>query len=70
MISPEQRAQLAELYGRFHSALDPFEPGVRQAEEAFYKLLHTLHPTHAADVSFDEFRRYAVYQCKLYLRKN
>ena len=70
MISSDQRDRLAVLYGRFHAALDPFNPEVRQAEKEFHELLHTLHGTHAADVPFDEFRRYAVYQCKLYLRKN
>ena len=70
MISPEQRSRLALLYDQFHAALDPFNPLVRQAEADFYELLRTLHSSHAADIPYDEFRRYAVYQCKLYLRKN
>ncbi len=70
MISSEQKVRLAELYGQFHAALDPFDPGVRRAEKEFYASLRTLHVSHAADVPFDEFRRYAVYQCKLYLRNN
>ena len=70
MISPEQQSRLAELYGLFHAAIDPFDPEVRQAEKDFYELLGTLHASHAADVPFDEFRRCTVYQCKLYLRKN
>jgi hypothetical protein len=70
LISQEQRARLGELYAQFHAALDPFHPEVRRAEKAFYEMLDTLHQTHAADVSFDEFRRFAVSECKLYLRKN
>ena len=70
MISPEQRERLAQLYGQFHAALDPFHPEVHRAEKDFYEMLHVLHAAHAADVSFDEFRRYAVHECKLYLRKN
>ena len=40
------------------------------AEKAFYERLHSLHAAHAPDVAFQEFRRYAVWQCKLYLRRN
>lgn len=67
MIGREQIAELAELYSEFHAALDPFAPSTLAAEKAFY---HALHAAHAADLPFPEFRRYAVWQCKLYLRKN
>ena len=70
MISQEQIAQLVRLYAEFHGAIDPTEPAVLKAEEGFYTLLRSLHDTHAADLPFHEFRRYAVRQCKLYLRKN
>ena len=70
MISRDQIAELFKLYSEFHGAIDPFAPDVLKAEESFYERLHSLHSTHAADVPFAEFRRYAVRQCKLYLRKN
>ena len=70
MISREQIAELSELYSEFHAALDPFTPVALAAEKAFYERLHTLQAAHAADLPFPEFRRYAIWQCKLYLRKN
>ncbi|MBI2928435.1 MAG: hypothetical protein HYY24_22425 [Verrucomicrobia bacterium] len=70
MISSEQVAELVRLYSEFHGAIDPTEPAVLRAEEAFIALLRSLHSTHAVDVPFQESRRYAVQQCKLYLRKN
>ena len=70
MISKEQLGKLVHLYAEFHGALDPTEPAVLKAEQEFYALLSSLHNTHAADLSFQDFRRYAVRQCKLYLRKN
>lgn len=56
--------------GNFTGAIDPTEPSVLRAEEEFYRLLRPLHTTHAADLPYDDFRHYAVRQCKLYLRKN
>ncbi|PYJ03868.1 MAG: hypothetical protein DME25_11065 [Verrucomicrobia bacterium] len=70
MISDDQIARLVELYSEFHHALDPFAPRVLEAERQFFELLRTLHVTHAPDVPYDEFRRYAVRKCKLYLSKN
>jgi hypothetical protein len=70
VIPREEIALLAELYSDFHAALDPVAPKTAAAEKAFYERLQTLHATHAADVPFQEFRRYAVWQCKLYLRRN
>ena len=70
MISREQIAELAELYSEFHAALDPFTSEALVAERDFYERLRTLHASHAADLPFSEFRHYAVWQCKLYLRKN
>ena len=66
----EQIAGLAELYSDFHAALDPFAPETLAAETAFYERLQTLYAAHAADLPFPEVRRYAVWQCKLYLRRN
>ncbi len=70
MISKEQIAELFRLYSEFHGALDPFASDVLKSEEAFYQLLRSLHATHAPDMSFQDFRRYAMRQCKLYLRNN
>ena len=70
MISKEQIAELVNLYSEFHGAIDPLAPEVVKSEEAFYELLRSLRVTHAPDLPFQEFRRYAVRQCKLYLRKN
>jgi len=70
VISPAQIAELAELYCDFHEALDPFSPEAVAAENAFFEKLGSLHSAHAPDLSFSEFRRYAVRQCKLYLRNN
>jgi len=70
VISEDQLAKLVALYSEFHQALDPFEPAVLKAEKDFFQLLHSLHAIHGADVPYDDFRRYAVRQCKLYLWKN
>jgi hypothetical protein len=70
VISKEQIAELVRVYSEFHGAIDPTEPAVLRAEAAFFALLRSLHSTHAAEVPFHEFRRHAVQQCKLYLRKN
>ena len=70
MISKEQIAALAELYSEFHAALDPFSPNALHAEAAFFERLQSLHAAQAPDLPFPEFRRYAVWQCKLYLRRN
>ena len=70
MIPESQLARLIALYSEFHRALDPFHPAVIKAETEFFELLQSLHTTRAFDVPYDEFRRYAVRQCKLYLWKN
>jgi len=70
VISEERLARLVALYSEFHQALDPFHPSVLKAEKEFFELLHSLHTTHAADLSYDDFRRYAVRRCKLHLWKN
>ena len=70
MIPESQFARLVALYSEFHQALDPFHPEVLKAENEFFELLHSLHITHAVDLPYDDFRRYAVRQCKLYLWKN
>ena len=70
MISEEQLRDLFNLYDRFHGALDPLAPEILEAERAFFHKLHLLHATHAADVPFHAFRRYAVRKCKEFLRKN
>jgi hypothetical protein len=68
MISQAQIEELVRLYDQFHGAFNPLLPEVLAAEHAFFEKLQTLHATHAADVPFHEFRRYAVMKCKEYLR--
>lgn len=70
MISEAQLSELVRLYSEFHGAIDPTAEAVLRAEDQFFANLKSLHASHAADVSFDEFRRHAVRQCKLFLRKN
>lgn len=70
MISKEQLAELARFYDQFHGAFNPLLPEVLEAERLFFEKLQTLHATHASDVSFREFRRYAVEKCKEHLRHN
>ena len=70
MISKEEIAELYSLYETFHSAIDPFDPEIMKAEAAFFEKLLALHERQAPDVPFVEFRRYAVRQCKLYMKKN
>jgi hypothetical protein len=70
MISREQLEELARLYDQFHGAFDPFLPEVLDAERVFFDKLHSLHASHAADLPFQEFRRYAVQKCKEHLRHN
>jgi len=67
LISKEQIAELVRLYSEFHGAIDPTAPAVLQFEREFYALLHTLHTSHAPDLPFNEFRRHAVRECKLFL---
>ena len=69
MISKEQIEVLVRLYDQFHGAFDPLLPEVLEAERAFFEKLQTLHATHAADVPFREFRRYAVEKCNEHLRQ-
>jgi hypothetical protein len=70
LISNEQLAELVRLYSDFHSAIDPTDPAVIEAERQFFAFLHKLHEVHASELPFHEFRRYAVRECKLFLRKN
>jgi hypothetical protein len=70
LISKEQLAELVRLYSEFHSAIDPTDPHVLEAERQFHNFLHQLHLVNALDISFDEFRRFALRECKLFLRKN
>ena len=70
MISKEQLARLAELYGEYQYSLQPLSPERAAAGRAFRELLAQLHATHAADVSFDIFRREKIERCREYLRKN
>jgi len=70
MIPPEEVAALAELYDRFAHALDPFSAERDEAEQAFYLKLDHLHSAYAPRVNYQEFKREAVRQCKLFLRKN
>ena len=70
MISEAQVRELFHLYDQFHGALNPLAPEILEAERAFFAKLESLHTTHAPDVPFHEFRRYAVRKCKEYLRKN
>ena len=70
MISREQLARLAELYDQYQNSLRPLAPERAEAGRAFRDLLASLHNTHAADVSFDNFRRQTVERCREYLRKN
>jgi len=70
MIPANEVAVLAELYDRFANALDPFSPDRDAAEQRFYLKLEELYIRHAPTVMFSEFRREAVRQCKLFLKKN
>jgi len=70
MISRDLLARLAELYDQYQNSLRPLARERIQAGRAFHELLATLHATHAADISFDEFRRETVLRCREYLRKN
>ncbi|PWU18694.1 MAG: hypothetical protein C5B50_08340 [Verrucomicrobia bacterium] len=53
MIPEAQIARLVALYSEFHQ-------DVIKAEKQFFELLRTLHSAHAPDLSYDDFRRYAV----------
>ena len=68
MITTEQLEELVRLYDQFQGAFNPLLPEVLESERAFFEKLQTLNATHAADVPFHEFRRYAVQKCKEYLR--
>ncbi len=70
MISKPQLAQLAELYSQYQHSLKPLSPERAVAGRAFKELLLRLHSAHAADISFDVFRRETVERCREYLRKN
>lgn len=70
MIPAEKIAELAALYDRFAHALDPFSDDRDRAEDAFYVTLEHLRCLYAARVDAREFRREAVRQCKLFLKKN
>ena len=70
MISKEQIEELVRLYDQFHGAFNPLLPEVLEAEQLFFEKFRTLHATHATDLPFPEFRRYAVQKCKEHLRHN
>ena len=70
MIPAEKIAELAELYDRFAHALDPFSEDRDKAEDAFYLMLDYLRSVYAPRADAREFRREAVRQCKLFLKKN
>ena len=70
MIPSESIKELAELYDQFAHALDPFSEQRDKAEDAFFLLLEKLRLTHAPMSDAREFRREAVRQCKLFLKKN
>jgi hypothetical protein len=70
MISRQQLARLAELYGQYQNSLSPLSSERLAAGRAFKELLFQLHAAHAADLAFDTFRQEAVQQCREYLRKN
>ena len=70
MVPAEEIAKLAELYDRFAHALDPFSEDRDKAEDAFYLKLEHLRCLYAPRVDVREFKREAVRQCKLFLKKN
>ena len=70
MIPAEEIAELAELYDRFAHALDPFSEDRDRAEHSFYVKLEHLRCLYAQQAESREFRREAVRQCKLFLKKN
>jgi hypothetical protein len=70
MISRDQLARLAELYDQYQNSLLPLSAARIEAGRQFKKMLESLHSTHAADISSDEFRRAVIEQCREYLRKN
>lgn len=70
MIPAEEIAKLAELYDRFAHALDPFSEERDRAEAAFFQMLEELRTSHAPRSEVREFRREALRQCKLFLKKN
>ena len=70
MIPSEEIGELAELYDKFAHALDPFSEERDQAEDAFYRKLEHLRCGYAQQVNARDFRREAVRQCKLFLKKN
>lgn len=70
MVPEEEIRELIDLYGRFHSAIDPMDPVVVAAEEQFFRRIGEVHQAHSPDVEFSEFRRHVVMRAKEYLRKN
>lgn len=70
MIPVKQLARLAELYDQYQHSLKPLSAERAAAGRSFKQLLTTLHAAHAADLEFDAFRRFAIEQCREYLRKN
>ncbi|MDR1280278.1 MAG: hypothetical protein LBK99_05605 [Opitutaceae bacterium] len=69
-VTPEQIRQLAEIYDRSVDPLDALSRDSEQAEHQFGQMLARLHGTFAPDADPREFRREAIRQCKLYLKKN
>ena len=70
MVPAEEIAKLAELYDRFAHALDPFSEDRDKSEDAFYLKLEHLRCLYAPRLDAREFKREAVRQCKLFLKKN
>lgn len=70
MIPAEEIEKLAELYDGFAHALDPFSEERDKAEDEFYQKLQYLKSLHAPTADLREFRREALRQCKLFLKKN
>ena len=70
MIAREPLAQLAELYDQYQNSLHPLSAERAEAARLFKERLASLHATHAADISFDQFRREIVQRCREFLRKN
>jgi len=71
MILPEKIAQLAGLYDRFaHVRWTRFLRIETGREDAFRVMLEHLRCSYAPRVEVREFRREAIRQCKLFLKRN
>jgi hypothetical protein len=62
---------LATLYDRFANALDPFAPGLDEAERAFNENVASWHDVlDTPKPNLHEFRKAIIYRCKLRPFKN